>query len=107
MAQDLVSGFGANYGGTDILSPMKEAIKVNTKREKRIFLLTDGQVRNRDAIIDYARSCSKIARFHTFGIGNGCDSTLVKRTAEAGRGCASLVADGDEANLSGLVIKAL
>ena len=34
-----------NYGGTNILSPLREVIKANIgKFKKRIFLLTDGQV---------------------------------------------------------------
>jgi len=36
--------YDADYGGTDILKPLKEAVKLDVdKRQKRIFLLTDGQ----------------------------------------------------------------
>lgn len=45
-------------------------------------------------------------RVHTFGIGSGCDRTLVKETALAGRGSASFAGDGSS-DLRGLVIKAL
>lgn len=36
-------------GGTNILEPLMEAVKLDVgSRQKRIFLLTDGQVGNRD-----------------------------------------------------------
>ena len=45
-------------------------------------------------------------RVFTFGLGNGCDEDLVKRSAQAGRGTYTIVKD-DDPNLNGLVIKAL
>jgi len=45
----------ANYGGTDIYKPLKEAIeKIKTKLNKRIFLLTDGEVDNPDIVVKLA-----------------------------------------------------
>ncbi len=42
----------ANYGGTNILNPLQEAIKqIKTDLNKRIFLLTDGEVDNKDKVI--------------------------------------------------------
>ena len=34
----------ADLGGTDILRPLMAAVDIKTKRQKRIFVLTDGQV---------------------------------------------------------------
>ena len=42
----------SNYGGTNILRPLLEAIKViKTQLNKRIFLLTDGEVDDRDKVV--------------------------------------------------------
>lgn len=76
------------------------------KRLKRIFLLTDGQVANTQAIINFAALNNEKARIHTFGIGSGCDKNLIKGVAKAGRGSHSLVSD-TSSDLNGLVIRAL
>jgi hypothetical protein len=50
-----ITNFSSNYGGTDILTPLRMAFtlpqKANTK--KRIFLLTDGTVSNGNEIKNY------------------------------------------------------
>ncbi len=74
----LINGFEANFGGTDILKPLQLAVKENFDApNKRIFLLTDGEVSNTDEIIAFAGQNCKNARIHTFGIGIGCDKRLV------------------------------
>ena len=93
-------------GGTEILEPLAAAMKVEAgKRKKRIFLLTDGDVSNKAEVIACARQNNKLARVHTFGIGSGCDISLVEGTAKAGLGTSSLVPDVK--NLSKQVITAL
>ena len=57
-------------------------------------------------MIAQAKSHSETTRVHTFGIGNGCDEELIKRTAIAGRGSYSFAID-NVTNLSGQVIQAL
>ena len=38
-----INEFGASFGGTNILNPLKEAqLQYNAGKKKRIFLLTDG-----------------------------------------------------------------
>ena len=50
----LIEEFQANFGGTNILEPLQLAVKENFNTpNKRIFLLTDGQVRNTDEIIAF------------------------------------------------------
>ena len=47
-----IDTFSANFGDTEILEPLKEAQNnYQFGKHKRIFLLTDGVVRNRDAVI--------------------------------------------------------
>jgi len=73
---------------------------------KRIFLLTDGQVGNSSAVIQQATFLNEQIRTHTFGIGTGCDEHMVKETAKAGRGSYSLVKD-NSSELNAKVINAL
>ena len=70
--------YGADYGGTDILKPLKEAIELDVgKRQKRIFLLTDGQDENSEKIVNYILINNTKARFYTFGLGDECDKQLL------------------------------
>ena len=68
--------------------------------------MTDGQVSDRDAVVNAARQHSEQVRVFTFGLGSGCDVDLVRRTAQAGRGSCSLVEDNSY-DLNGQVIRAL
>lgn len=95
-------------GGTNILAPLTYSIEklAANQKETRIFMLTDGQVENRDVVIKKANTKKDNIRVHTFGIGNGCDVDMVKAMAKNGRGSCSLVGD-DVENLNGLVVTAL
>lgn len=85
----------ADHGGTNIVQPLKMAQEWPSNRQnKRVFLLTDGHVRSVDAVVEQAKEYAEQVRVFTFGLGSGCDTILVRRTAEGGRGTASIVADG-------------
>ena len=85
---------------------MKYAIeKIKTKLNKRIFMLTDGEVDNPEKVRKLAADCPFDIRIHTIGIGRDCSVKLVQDVARAGRGSCSLVPDN--ANLKGIVIQAL
>jgi hypothetical protein len=102
-----IDSFESNFGGTDILTPMMKAVELDTgHRQKRIFLLTDGQVNNNTEILNYASVCRDTARFHTFGIGSDCSKQLIREVAVAGRGSSNFAQD-DSPELAGLVIDAL
>ena len=60
-------------GGTEILSPIEASINLKLKKQKRIFLLTDGEVQNAEEIVTFIKENNHLARVHTFGIGSGCD----------------------------------
>ena len=49
-------------GGNKYPLPMKHV-------QKRIFLLTDGQVGNSHYVIEQAKFCNDSIRTHTFGVG--------------------------------------
>jgi len=107
-----LASFSDNYGGTDILCPLRMAFtlpqKANYKR--RVFLLTDGTVHNGTEIANYVGSeCSKNdnMKLFSFGIGSGCDSKLVMDAAKAGKGESSIIGDNDPVKLKEKVVSAL
>ena len=97
-----IGRFEANFGGTNILDPMKKVTETSKfgNKKLRVFLLTDGEVDNKEQVIAQARKHSETTRVHSFGIGNGCDRELIKQTAIAGRGSYSFATD-NSSNLSG------
>ena len=105
-----INYFDSDFGGTEILEPLKLCVKLKASmfstRQRRVFLLTDGEVDNKDQIFEYVRNHNEEMRIHTFGIGSGCDKELIKQTAVAGRGSFSFASDGST-DLSGQIISAL
>ena len=61
---------------------------------------------NPQQVIDQAKLHSQNVRVFSFGLGSGCDVDLVRGSAQAGRGTATIVRDQDP-QLNGLVIRAL
>jgi hypothetical protein len=105
-----INYFDSDFGGTEILEPLQLCVKLKASRfstrQRRVFLLTDGEVDNKNQIFEFVRNHNDQMRIHTFGIGSGCDKELIKQTAVAGRGSFSFASDGSN-DLSGLVISAL
>ena len=75
-----------------------------------MFLLTDGQINDNEAVINCIRSyCSDgdSTKVFSFGVSSGCDQDLIRRTAAAGQGSESILMDEDLCLLREHVIKAL
>jgi hypothetical protein len=72
-------------GGTEIYRPLDEIFNSNIEN-KRIFLLTDGEVDNPNKVIDLiTNKCLNSGdKVFSFGVGNDCDKELIKKSAEAG-----------------------
>lgn len=102
-----IARFSDDFGGTEILQPLRFAQEtLDSNKKKRIFLLTDGSVSSKHAVIEQARLHNMSTRVFSFGLGSGCDKDLVHNVAAAGRGTSTIVQDNDP-NLNGLVIRAL
>ncbi len=87
----------ADLGGTDILPPLRAVFgaPVVDGLPRQIFVLTDGQVSNTEAVIALVRANAATTRVFTFGIGAGASLHLVKGMARAGGGEAELIAPGE------------
>ena len=90
IASAVASKFEADMGGTEIYEPLKnifsqDPLFINgVPRERQIFLLTDGAVSNTRYVVDLVRQ--NTGKVHTFGIGRGVSTELVKEAAMAGKG---------------------
>lgn len=73
----------ASFGGTKIYTPLYDVV-YNVEAPchvKRVFLLTDGEVYDREEVISLAGENCDVTRIHTFGIGESCDSNLIEGVA--------------------------
>jgi hypothetical protein len=94
-------GFSANYGGTEILTPLKGTIDQRYKdMPLDVMLLTDGEIWNQSALFTYLNqsvSESKAPiRLFTLGIGNGVSHALIEGVARAGNGFSQTVGEGEK-----------
>ena len=83
-----ITEFRADFGGTNILSPLQAVYQEasDPALPRSLYLLTDGQVENRDAVVHCIAEHSKQARVHAFGIGSSVDRALIIQCARAARG---------------------
>ena len=59
MTKNCIDLMSANFGGTDILRPMKNVLMNLDFKRSRVFLLTDGQVNNKYEIVNLVKQyCS-------------------------------------------------
>lgn len=90
-AQKHLETFDANFGGTEMLPPIKETVKNRySDLPLEVMLLTDGEIWNQEELFTFVND-TKNARFFTLGIGDGASSALVEGIARAGNGFAQFV----------------
>jgi hypothetical protein len=93
--------FEANYGGTEMLEPLKATIRERYKdMPLDVMVLTDGETWNREALFSYlndsvTKSKAPI-RLFTLGIGNGVSHALIEGIAKAGNGFSQSVGEGEK-----------
>jgi hypothetical protein len=81
-----VQQMSANLGGTNILRPLQEVLQSKPKEgyPRQLFILTDGEVGNTQACVDFVRKHADTTRVFTFGVGNDASQDLVRGLAKAG-----------------------
>ena len=94
---NIINGLSADLGGTNISGPLSEIYnnecysKINLSRN--IFLLTDGEVFDREKCIEIISANSSKFRLHSLGIGNDFDKQLIEQCGKLGKGSSSFVRD--------------
>lgn len=70
-------------------------LKNESGMRRQIFLLTDGAVHNTDQIINLIeqKALDTNSRVHTFGVGRGASTQLIKGAAIAGFGSHAFIDD--------------
>ena len=81
----------ADLGGTDIYEPLKnifDSYKIYEKINlpKNIFILTDGEVDNKEQVIEIIGQNNDKFKIYSIGIGNYFDKDLIKTTGTMGKG---------------------
>lgn len=96
-ASDHAQTVQADLGGTELLAPLDQIFKrpVGIGFERRLVVLTDGQVCNTDQVLQLVRRHAASAAVYTIGIGSGVSHHLVEGLAEAGGGAAEFVAGNE------------
>ena len=107
MAITAISEFEANLGGTDILTPLEAIYREDPDPAvpRSLYLMTDGEVDSREAVVKCVAEHSKQTRVHAFGIGKGVDRRLIKNCAKEAKGCCEFISDPGE--IAGKVVTVL
>ncbi len=87
----------SDLGGTEILLPLQNILRKPSVQDlpRQLFILTDGQVSNTEAVVELIRKHSDSTRVFTFGIGAGASHHLVRGMARAGEGAAEFIYPGE------------
>ena len=99
---NVINDLKANMGGTNISGPLDAVYKNNNyfkiNLSKNIFLLTDGQVHDREQCVNLITTNSNKFRIHALGIGNDFDKVLIERSGKLGKGSSSFVENVEKIN---------
>ena len=91
----IIKEIDAYMGGTNIVSPLSDIyndkVYNNINLSKNIFLLTDGQIYDRDECIKLITANSDKFRIHALGIGYDFDEILIERSGKLSKGSSVFV----------------
>lgn len=105
-----VETFSANFGGTEMLLPVKGTLKHRYKdMSLEVFLVTDGEIWNQEELFQYINEEIQVkkapVRIFTLGIGSDVSHALIEGVAKAGNGFSQAV--GNDEKLDSKVIRML
>ena len=99
---DIIKNLKADLGGTDISSPLKEIFNSKDYDEinlaRNLFILTDGEVNNREECLGLINTYSEKFKVHAIGIGSSFDKQLIQNAGIQGRGTYHFVANVSDVN---------
>lgn len=96
-----VETFSANFGGTEMLDPIKETFKRRYKdMSLEVFLVTDGEIWNQEELFQFINEQIQVkkdpVRIFTLGIGNDVSHALIEGAARAGNGFSQAVNNNEK-----------
>jgi len=99
---DIVKTLKADLGGTDISSPLKDIFSSkdydNISLGRNLFILTDGEVKNREECLELiSMNCEKF-KVHAIGIGSSFDKKLIQNAGIQGKGSYHFVNNVSDVN---------
>jgi len=88
---EIIKSLNADLGGTNIYSPLKsiygnEKEYDKIKLPKNIFLLTDGEINDKDLTLELIEKYSSKFSLFSIGIGDSFDKDLIKNAGIMGKG---------------------
>ena len=99
---DIIKNLKADLGGTDISSPLKEIFNSKDYDEinlaRNLFILTDGEVNNREECLGLINTHSDKFKVHAIGIGSSFDKQLIQNAGIQGRGTYHFVSNVSDVN---------
>ncbi|KAF2683098.1 hypothetical protein K458DRAFT_369278 [Lentithecium fluviatile CBS 122367] len=96
-----VDTFAANYGGTEMLAPLKATIQQRYKDiPLEVMMLTDGAIWDQQVLFTYLNqqiSQTKAPiRVYSLGVGSSVSNSLIEGIAKAGNGFSQSVGEGEK-----------
>ena len=99
---EIVKKLKADLGGTNISSPLKEIFNSKDYDEinlpRNLFILTDGEVKDREECLGLISTYSEKFKVHAIGIGSSFDKQLIQNAGIQGRGTYNFVANVSDVN---------
>jgi hypothetical protein len=97
-AIDYIDNLAPNFGGTEILAPIKDVLQLDptdADHDRVIILISDGQVSNEQEVINYVGDNLGSSQIFTIGIGPNVGRNLLNGIARNGKGTSDYV-NGDD-----------
>ena len=102
LSMKCIESLNAELGGTNIYDPLKniyeDKIYDNIKLNRKIFLLTDGYIKNRENTLELIKENNYKYNIYAIGIGNNFDEYLIKTAGHYGKGSYNYCRDINELN---------